>query len=128
MCHGVKMAGLPQAEQTTALGFSANSVLFIAQWDAETLAQYTGCTQNNVAGRKMLSSSAQALESNSKATATLASHRHKEGVIPFKALFYLCRECKETLIKIASSFSLAGAEQIVSAVLPVFAMKKANQH
>lgn len=84
----MRMAGLPQPEQVTAQGFNAHSALFsspIAQRDAETLAQV--CTQVNAAGSKMISSSAQALESNSKATATLASHRHKEGDSLLSKLF-----------------------------------------
>lgn len=73
----------------------------------------------------MKNSSAQALESDWKATAALATHFQKLFT-PFKVLLSLSRECKETQIKSDSSFSLAGAEQIVSAVFPVFAMRKAN--
>lgn len=41
----------------------------------------------NVAGSKIISSRAQALESNSEATAALASHRYKEGDSLLSKLF-----------------------------------------
>lgn len=100
--------------QATSWGFSAHSLCFsspIAEWDAVAWANV--CPQNNVAARKMKNSGAQALELDSKATAALATHSHKEGDSLLSKPFYSSvRNAKKHRYKVLPLSLLLGLSRL----------------